>query len=52
MRVDALLGRNTSESQDCGNIQKPACTKVLKKENKNGNDAPMAALTISGCDIS
>jgi hypothetical protein len=38
------------KSQDCGNIQKPACTKVLKREN--GNDAPMAALTslISGCD--
>jgi hypothetical protein len=21
------------KSQDCGNIQKPACTKVLKREN-------------------
>jgi hypothetical protein len=34
--------------QDCGNIQRPACTKVLKRQN--GNDVPMAALTISGCD--
>jgi hypothetical protein len=38
------------KSQDCGNIKKPAFTKVLKKENRK--DAPMAALTslISGCD--
>jgi hypothetical protein len=38
------------KSQDCGNIQKPASTKVLKKGK--WNDAPMAALTslISGCD--
>jgi hypothetical protein len=31
------------KSQDCGNIQKPACTKGLKRENRN--DAPTEALT-------
>jgi hypothetical protein len=38
------------KSQDCENIQKPACIKVLNREN--GNDALMAALTslILGCD--
>jgi hypothetical protein len=38
------------KSQDWGNIHKPACAKVLKRDN--GNNAPMAALTslISGCD--
>jgi hypothetical protein len=36
--------------QDCRNIQKPACTKVLINEKEK--DALMAALTsfISGCD--
>jgi hypothetical protein len=32
-------------SQDCGNIQKPPCTNILKREN--GLDTPMAALTSS-----
>jgi hypothetical protein len=38
------------KSQDCGNIQKPACTSSSQKGK--WNDAPMAALTslISGCD--
>jgi hypothetical protein len=34
---------HVSETQDCGSIQKPVCTKVLKRENVNV--APMAALT-------
>jgi hypothetical protein len=35
-----------SESQDSGNIQKPACTKVkFSVKRENGYDAPKAALT-------
>jgi hypothetical protein len=35
------------KSQDCANMHKPACIKVLKRENRN--DAPMTSLN-SGCD--
>jgi hypothetical protein len=37
------------KSQDCGNTQKPACTKVLKREN--GNDAPTSALAVLSQDV-
>jgi hypothetical protein len=33
------------KSQDCGNIQKPTCTNVLKREN--GNDAPSSSSSVS-----
>jgi hypothetical protein len=37
------------KSQDCGDTQKPACTKVLKRKSRY--DAPVAALSSPSQDV-